>query len=285
MLKGYYFITDAALSRAGNTSDVKNALAAGAKVVQYRNKSADTKQMYEEALELRSICKKAIFLINDRVDIVKAIDADGVHLGSEDLPYRVARKLLGKNKIIGLTVHSMEEAWQAERLGADYIGVSPVFATATKLDAGRPAGLSLIKEIKKYIKIPLIAIGGINLSNARQVIAAGADGLCAISAVVTKPDVKKEIEKFQSLFLRIPMPWHIYIIQCKDATLYTGITKNLTRRIKAHNSGNGCRFTKYRIPVELLYSERVRTRSSALRRETEIKSFTRKRKLELIYGK
>lgn len=200
MLKGYYFITDSALSRKGNISDVKCALAAGVKVVQYRAKGLDSKQMYEEALKLKPLCKKAAYLINDRVDIALAVGADGVHLGNTDMPYKIARKLLGKNKIIGLTVHNAAEAKQAQEAGADYIGVSPVFSTKTKKDSGRPCGVKLIKEIKKRVSIPIVAIGGINLSNAKEVIEAGADCLCAISAVVAKSDVNKEIIKFQQLF-------------------------------------------------------------------------------------
>lgn len=200
-LAGYYFITDEKLSRAGIISDVKNALNSGVKVIQYRNKESVTRQMYEEALKLKSLCKdKAIFLINDRLDIALSVNADGVHIGNYDLPYSVARKLLGENKIIGLTVHSLKEAKLAQKLGADYIGVSPIFATKTKSNAGKPTGIELIKEIKKCVSLPIIAIGGINLSNAKWVIEAGADGLCAISAVVTKQDVKKEIKKFQALF-------------------------------------------------------------------------------------
>ena len=201
MLKGYYFITDDRLSRAGNISDVKNALKAGVTVVQYRNKYAGTKQMYEEALKLRAICKHVIFLINDRVDIALSAGADGVHIGNDDLPYDVARKLLGRKRIIGVTVHSLKEAKEAQRVGADYVGVSPIFTTKTKIDAGRSLGIRLIKEIRSHLSIPIIAIGGINLSNAIKVIEAGPDGLCAISAVVTKPGVKREIEKFQRLFL------------------------------------------------------------------------------------
>ena len=200
MLKGYYFITDSKMSRAGNTSDVKSALAAGVKVIQYRNKMSGTKEMYDEALKLKSMCKGALFLVNDRLDIVLSINADGVHLGCQDLPYAAARKLLGKNKIIGLTVHSLREARQAQKAGADYVGVSPIFATKTKTDAGRPLGIGLLKEIRKCVSIPIIAIGGINLSNAKEVVLVGADGLCAIRAVVAKSDVKKEIEKFQALF-------------------------------------------------------------------------------------
>lgn len=199
-MKGYYFITDGNLSQAGSINDVKNAVAAKVQIVQYREKQATTKQMYEEALKLKKICKNIIFLINDRVDIALAVDADGVHIGQDDLPYCVARKLLGKKKIIGVTVHNVKEALKAQKAGADYIGVSPIFTTTTKLDAGKAAGLSLIRKIKQAVSIPIIAIGGINLANAPQVVRAGADGLCAISSVVTKEDVRAEIEKFQKLF-------------------------------------------------------------------------------------
>jgi thiamine-phosphate pyrophosphorylase len=127
-----------------------------------------------------------------------------VHIGTDDMPYEIARKLLGKKKIIGLTAHNVEEAKEAERLGADYIGVSPIFATGTKPDAGRPAGLSLVKDAKKAVRIPIVAIGGITLDNAPEVVTAGADALCAISAVVTKEDMKSEIVRFQKLFSNFP---------------------------------------------------------------------------------
>jgi len=201
-MRGYYFITDAALSRAGNISDVKNALQANVGVVQYREKHKSTREMYEEALKLRRICKNVKLLINDRVDIALSVNADGVHLGREDLPYADARKLLGKNKIIGLTVHTLRQAIEAQKLGADYLGVSPIFTTKTKFDAGKAVGAKLIQKIKQRVRLPVIAIGGINLSNAKDVISAGADGLCAISAVVIARDVQLEIEKFQRLFLR-----------------------------------------------------------------------------------
>ncbi len=197
---GYYFITDASLSRRGNLSDVKQALKAKVRVVQYRDKFAPTRELYSQALKLKSLCKNAIFLINDNVDIALSVNADGVHLGQDDLPYRVARKLLGKKRIIGVTVHNLSQAREAERLGANYIAVSPIFPTRTKLDAGPARGIRLIKEIRKRVAIPIIAIGGINLINAREVVRAGANGLCAISAVVARPDVKREISKFQRLF-------------------------------------------------------------------------------------
>ena len=199
-MKGYYFITDSGLSSAGNISDVKQAEACGVCVVQYRNKNAETREMYEEALRLREICRNTLFLINDRIDIALAVDADGVHLGQSDMPYRAARKMLGHEKIIGITVHNLAEAIEAQRSGADYLGVSPIFQTATKSDAGKPAGIALIEEIRAQVDIPLIAIGGIDLGNAPEVIKSGADGLCAISAVVSKESVGEEIRKFQELF-------------------------------------------------------------------------------------
>jgi thiamine-phosphate pyrophosphorylase len=202
MIRGYYFITDSNLSKAGNISDVQQAISADIGVVQLRNKKSSTRDFYRQAIELRKICRKTIFLINDRLDIALAADADGVHLGQNDLPYNIARKLLGKKKIIGLTVHTLDEAIAAQDMGADYIGVSPIFATTTKSDAGEPCGIEGLTKIREKITIPIVTIGGINLSNAQAVINAGADALCAISAVVTKSDVCAEIKKFQALFTK-----------------------------------------------------------------------------------
>ncbi len=156
----------------------------------------------EEAIQLRKICRDPLFLINDRVDIALSSGADGVHLGQADMPCRAARSLLGPDKIIGITVHNLAEAQEAQNLGADYLGISPIFKTATKPDAGKPAGIALIEEIRRQVDIPLIAIGGIDHSNAPEVVRAGADGLCAISCVVTKENVAQEIKKFQELFRR-----------------------------------------------------------------------------------
>jgi thiamine-phosphate pyrophosphorylase len=199
-MRGYYFITDVGLSRAGVVSDVRQAAAAEVAVVQYRNKQDSTSFLCREGSRLRGICKDIIFLVNDRVDVALSIGADGVHLGQEDMPYHCARRLLGKRRIIGLTVHTLRQAKIAEEWGANYLGVSPVFSTETKPDAGIPVGLELIRRIKKTVSLPIIAIGGIDLSNAASVIDVGADGICAISAVVTRPDVKREIQKFQALF-------------------------------------------------------------------------------------
>lgn len=198
--KGYYFITDVKLSRAGNAGDVRQAALAGVPVVQYRNKEGDTRRLYEEARALKDLCPGVLFLVNDRIDIALAIDADGVHIGRDDMPYAAARKLLGPGKVIGVTVHTVAEAREAENQGADYLGVSPIFATTTKADAGQPAGIQLLKDIKAHCRLPLAAIGGITLGNAPEVVAAGADMVCAISAVVASDDVKGMVGKFQGLF-------------------------------------------------------------------------------------
>ncbi len=201
-MKGYYFITDAALSRAGNLSDVRSAVLAGTEIVQYRNKSSETRPMFEEALAIKKLLAgtRTKLIINDRIDIALAVDADGVHIGQDDMPYDTARRLLGPGKIIGVTVHDFRESIEAERAGADYLGISPIFATDTKADAGKPCGTAVIREIKERCTAPIVAIGGIGLNNVDEVIHAGAGMVCAISAVVAAGDVKNAILNFQRRF-------------------------------------------------------------------------------------
>jgi thiamine-phosphate pyrophosphorylase len=200
MIRGFYFITDSGLTRKDIIKDSGDAIAGGTRIIQYREKSASTGLMYETAITLKELCRDVLLIINDRIDIARAVGADGVHLGQDDMPYGIARKLLGKEKIIGITVHDLNEAVEAERAGADYLGVSPVFPTATKEDAGSPCGISLVKEIKYSCNIPIAAIGGITLDNAKSVINAGADAICAISATVASENVKNAVENFQGLF-------------------------------------------------------------------------------------
>ena len=202
MIKGYYFITDSGLSKHGNLNDVKAAIKAGVGIVQYRNKADDVKAMHEEARILKDICRGIKFIVNDNIDVACSVNADGLHVGQKDIGYEIARNILGWDKIIGVTVRNIKEAIAAEKNGADYLGVGPVFKTATKQDAGEPCGVGLIKEIRNVCRIPITAIGGITLENCREVIEAGADAISAISAVVTKDDIKVEIEKFQELFKR-----------------------------------------------------------------------------------
>jgi len=154
VIKGYYFITDEGISKKGNLSDIKDAVKAGVSVIQYRSKLGKAAVMLEEARALKKICMgKTLFIINDIVEVALSVDADGVHVGQGDMPYETARKLLGKNKIIGVTVHNLGEAIVAEKKGADYLGVSPIFSTTTKDDAGEPCGVGLIREIKKNCRV------------------------------------------------------------------------------------------------------------------------------------
>ncbi len=193
----FYLVTDSSLSKKGTLSDVEDAVAAGCRIVQYREKSRSTKDMIFEAVQIKNLCgSKAIFLVNDRVDVAMAVDADGVHIGQDDMPIATARALLGKDKIIGLTVHNVEEAQEAEKSGADYVGLSPIFDTTTKNDAGNGIGPESIRVVKDAISIPVVAIGGINKQNCKSVIKDGADSLVAISAVLCSEDVKKETQDF-----------------------------------------------------------------------------------------
>jgi thiamine-phosphate pyrophosphorylase len=194
---GFYLVTDSGLSKKGTLSDVKDAVESGCRIVQYREKDKSTKEMVEEASEIKRICNdRAIFLVNDRIDVALAVDADGVHIGQDDMPVETARKLLGEDKIIGLSVNDREEAILAEKLGADYVGLGPIFDTATKKDAGDGIGPLKIREVKDAIKLPVVAIGGINKENCESVIQNGADSLVAISAVVCSDDVKRETKYF-----------------------------------------------------------------------------------------
>ncbi|HOL21388.1 MAG TPA: thiamine phosphate synthase [bacterium] len=196
-IKGFYFITDSTIAKKSVVDDVKAAVKAGVKIVQYREKNKSPRDMVVEALKIKEICKKrAIFLINDRIDIAMAIEADGVHLGQDDIPCIYARKLLGRDKIVGITVHNVEEAIKAEKDGANYVGVSPIFSTRTKKDAREPLGTKVLKEIKSRIGIPVVAVGGIDLTNLISVLEAGVDGISAVSAVITKDDVEEECRKF-----------------------------------------------------------------------------------------
>ncbi|KXS44941.1 MAG: thiamine-phosphate pyrophosphorylase [Methanolobus sp. T82-4] len=193
----FYLVTDSGLSKKGTVSDVKCAVAAGCRIVQYREKSGTTKDMILEASQIKKLCgNEAIFLVNDRIDVALAVDADGVHIGQDDMPIDIARQLLGPDKIIGLTVHDLDEAMEAERKSADYVGLSPIFDTSTKKDAGNGIGPESIRAVKDAISIPVIAIGGIDKENCVSVVRGGADSLVAISAVVCSEDVERETRSF-----------------------------------------------------------------------------------------
>jgi len=171
---------------------MSRALSAGVRCFQYRNKHDSRKIIYEISAQLASTARKAgaLFIVNDHTDIAIAVDADGVHLGQDDLPIDCAQKLLPKGKIIGISTHNIVQAQAAETAGADYIGFGPLFKTATK-DAGAVQGIERLLAIRKTVSLPVIAIGGINHGNIPEVMQAGADGVAVISAVMSAPDIKK----------------------------------------------------------------------------------------------
>ncbi len=188
-----YAITDAGLSRGRSHSDViAAAIRGGATIVQYREKNASTRKMIEEARALSAMCREhhVPFIVNDRLDVALAVDADGVHVGQEDMPASTARKLIGKEKILGVSAENEEQARTAIADGADYLGVGTVFPTATKSDAGIPIGLDGVERIVRISKVPVVGIGGISASNAAEVIRAGAIGVAVISAIVNAEDVE-----------------------------------------------------------------------------------------------
>jgi len=152
-----YLVTDRELSKIPFYEMIKKAVDGGVTVVQIREKKLSTREFIEEALEVKRIIKEIPLIINDRVDVALAVKADGVHLGNEDMPVDIARRILGKDFIIGASASSVEEAKEKERMGADYIAVSPVFSTPTKPDAGPPLGLEGIKEMRRVVKVEQMA--------------------------------------------------------------------------------------------------------------------------------
>lgn len=164
---------------------IEEAIKGGVTVVQVREKELSTLQFFRVATLIKSITQKynIPFIVNDRADIALAVDADGLHIGQEDLPLAVARKLLGSNKIIGVSVATLEEALLAQQEGADYLGIGAIFPTKTKSDA-TSVSLAELKRIKDNVSIPVVAIGGINKNNIKKVMATGVDGAAVVSAII-----------------------------------------------------------------------------------------------------
>jgi thiamine-phosphate pyrophosphorylase len=186
-----YLVTDPGLSQGrGHITIVGSAIRGGITMVQYREKELSTLRMIQEAAEILRLCRSAgiPFIVNDRVDVALAVDADGVHVGQDDLPASVARKLIGKKKILGVSAGSTVEARRAAADGADYIGASPIFSTPTKPDAPPPLGIEGLREMTRAVKIPVVAIGGISAQNAAAMMEAGAAGVAVVSAIVSAVD-------------------------------------------------------------------------------------------------
>ncbi len=199
----FYFITDSNLTGQDCLKDAEDAIRGGARVIQYREERRSTMDMMAEARLLAAMCSKAgvHLLINNHVDIALAVDADGVHLGQVDMPLEEARKIL-PDGIIGISCNTLADVQEAEKKGADYIAVSPVFFTTTKKDISSPLGLEGIAEFRKATTLPVIAIGGINQENVESVVRAGADSVCAISATVSTGDVVASVREFEDIIIR-----------------------------------------------------------------------------------
>lgn len=203
--KGIYAITDSETSLGKNIIDYSTELLlGGAKILQYREKNKKKGEILKEALELKKLTSKfnALFIINDYIDIALLVDADGVHLGQKDLPLKEARKLLGENKIIGISANTFEEAKEAELNGADYIGVGPIFSTQTKKDADLPTGTKLLTKIKENLSISFTAIGGIKFSNLDEVLKTGTTSICLVSELLSAPNTFEITKKINNKIIK-----------------------------------------------------------------------------------
>ena len=191
-----YALTDSRLALGRSVEEQARALlSAGVKIVQYREKHAHAGRMLEECRILRRLTLEAgaAFIVNDHIDIAMLVDADGVHVGQEDLPVPEVRRLLGPDKIIGLSTHSPAQAKAAVLAGADYIGVGPIFATQTKEDVCAPVGFSYLEWVAANISLPFVAIGGIKEHNIGEVAARGARFCALVSEPVGAPDLAPKV--------------------------------------------------------------------------------------------
>jgi thiamine-phosphate pyrophosphorylase len=189
-----HILTDIVLqSRFSHIDVAELAIAGGADTIQFRQKSGSARAMIDVVQKIKSLCTNGSVtcIVNDRVDIALAAKSDGVHLGQEDFPIPLAKNLLGKGAIIGGSASTIEEAQKCFSDGADYIGFGPVFPTTSKEDANPVSGIEMLKKVVSTIPLPIIAIGGVDSKNARDVIDAGAHGIAVISAVCCQQDPKK----------------------------------------------------------------------------------------------
>ncbi|MDU2490685.1 MAG: thiamine phosphate synthase [Clostridium celatum] len=195
-----YLVTDSDILKGRDFYNcIEEALKGGVTMLQLREKNATGREFLEKAVKLRSLTKKynVKFIINDRVDIAMLCDADGVHVGQSDIAADKVRRLIGKNKIIGVSARTVEEAMKAKENGADYLGVGAMFTTTTKLDA-KSVTINKLSEIKKEVNLPIVAIGGITLDNINKLKQCNIDGYAVVSAILKADDIRLECEKWVS---------------------------------------------------------------------------------------
>ncbi len=201
MLSGLYVILDPSVCPDRPLLEVLTSSAtAGVRLFQYRNKTASMKAAYAEALPLRQRAHAlgVLFIVNDRCDLALAVEADGVHLGQGDLPLHLARKVMGPNKLIGLSTHTAEQVRAATAGRPDYLGFGPIFTPASKADHDPVVGTEGLKAIRSLTPLPIFAIGGITLDHVEEVIRAGANGVAVISAILKTPDISYAVSDFVS---------------------------------------------------------------------------------------
>ena len=194
-----YVITDENLIKKDIGKAVEKAIKGGATVVQYRAKNKDSKTMYKEAQEIKKVCDRynVPLIINDRVDIALAVNADGVHVGQEDLDVEVVRRIIGFDKIVGLSTKNLKQVKEANHLPVDYIGFGSVFPTETKEDA-KVSGIENLKKAIEISLVPVVAIGGINISNVDEVLSAGCTNIAVVSAVFKGKDIEENAKKLKN---------------------------------------------------------------------------------------
>ncbi len=198
-LSGLYVILDPSVCSEHPLVEVlRMAVESGASLFQYRNKTASMKDAYVEASALRHAAAKAgaLFIVNDRCDLALALDADGVHLGQGDLPFDLARKVMGPDKLIGISTHNPDQVREATIGKPDYLGFGPIFTPGSKQDHDPVVGLEGLRAMRSLTSLPIFAIGGIQIDQVREVMRAGADGVAVISAILKAPDISHAVKSF-----------------------------------------------------------------------------------------
>lgn len=198
-----YPITDARLAKISHAAQVQKLIEGGATLIQLREKHGAANEFYEAAKEALEIARaqNVKIIINDRVDIARVLKADGIHLGQDDLPPEQARRILGDEAIIGFSTHNLEQAAEAIKLPINYLAIGPVFTTRTKENPDQTVGVEAVKRLREIVgDFPLVAIGGINSENFRDVLAAGADSLAIISDLISDADkITRKMRMFSTL--------------------------------------------------------------------------------------
>ena len=202
-LSGVYLLLDEQWAPGCDLSAVLElAAGCGIRLFQYRNKTGSMQEVFAKARVLRAVAAKAgaLFIVNDRCDVAMAVEADGVHLGQEDLPLELARAIMGPHKIIGISTHRPDEVMHATRGGADYLGYGPLFPTTTKESGVPPVGLAGLRRIRGLTSLPVFAIGGITLDSLETIAASGANGVAVASAVLGSSHLEQTMRHFVTHF-------------------------------------------------------------------------------------